>query len=224
MSRSKGYLPGPDAQFDGWLANLTVYVNAQVIAGAWTHIPADKVDALNRRSADWHSAYGKTAGPHTSADTETKNDARAEAEAVVRPFVARYLKFDPVTNEDRAAMRLHSRKKTRSRVAPPSTRPLITGLKALGGFQVEVRFQDEGAQRSRAIPYGCSGCLLYYVWGPEKITDYAALTHTLLMTRSPFVLPLPPDSERKFLSCAARWQNERGELGPWSEIQHTVII
>ncbi|MDR2071319.1 MAG: hypothetical protein LBP81_07905 [Treponema sp.] len=100
---------------------------------------------------------------------------------------------------------------------------MISGLKALGGFRAEIRFQDENTPDSRVIPCGCNGCLLNYIWGPEKITDYTALAQTRLMTRTPFVLDLPPEAEGKFLSCAARWQNERGELGPWGEIQHIVI-
>jgi hypothetical protein len=99
----------------------------------------------------------------------------------------------------------------------------ITNLKALGGFQVEIRFQDEAAPNSHAIPYGYNGCLLNYTVGTEKLTDYAALTQTKLMTHSPFVLTMPPEAEGNFLLCSTRWQNERGELGPWGEIQHVVI-
>jgi len=29
--------------------------------------------------------------------------------------------------------------------------------------------------------------------------------------------------EGKFLFCAVRWQNEKGELGSWSKVQHVVI-
>jgi hypothetical protein len=64
---------------------------------------------------------------------------------------------------------------------------------------------------------------LNYTWGPERIADYAQLTQTKLMTRSLWRLNLPSEAEGKFLSGAARWQNEKGELGPWSDIQTVVI-
>ncbi|MDR1147371.1 MAG: hypothetical protein LBK66_01955 [Spirochaetaceae bacterium] len=223
MARTQDFIPSRDAEFDGWLANLTSYVNTKTSSGAWTHIPPDKVTALNGHNTDWHTAYTKILGPHTSVDTEEKNDQRKAAEGFVRPFIQQYLKFDPVTNEDRTAMNLHNRDTTHTPIEKPTTRALITDLKALGGFRVEIRFQDEATPDSHAIPYGCNGCLLNFVWGPEKVTDYAALTQTQLMTRTPFVLDLPPEAEGKFLSCATRWQNERGELGPWGEIQHIVI-
>jgi hypothetical protein len=137
--------------------------------------------------------------------------------------MAQYLKFDPVTNEDRTAMRLHNRDTVHTAIPVPATRALITELKAKGGFQVEIRFQDEATPDSAAIPYGDNGCLLSFTWGPEKVTDYAALAQTQLMTHNLWTLTLPPQAEGKFLSCATRWQNEKGDLGPWGEILHTVI-
>jgi hypothetical protein len=137
--------------------------------------------------------------------------------------VAQYLKFDPVTNEDRMAMRLRNRDTAHSSVPVPSTRAIITEFKALGGFQVEIRFQDEATPNSAAIPYGDNGCLLNFTWGPEKVSDYAGLTQTQLMTHFRWTLTLPPEAEGKFLSCATRWQSEKADLGPWAEILHTVI-
>jgi hypothetical protein len=53
--------------------------------------------------------------------------------------------------------------------------------------------------------------------------DYSALIQSKLMTRSPWTLSLPPEAEKSYLSCASRWQNEKGELGPWGEIQSVVV-
>jgi hypothetical protein len=225
MAANHDYIPPRDADFDGWFLNLKNYVTTKTTGTppAWTHIPADKVTTLTARYDAWHSAYEATVAPHTSVQTEAKNDQRKEAEAFVRPFVAQYLKFDPVTNEDRTAMNLHNRDSVPSAIGVPATRPVITDLKPLGGFQVEIRFQDEATPDSRAIPYGCNGCLLNFTVAATRITDYAALTSTKLMTRSPWTLGLTPDEEGKFLSCAVRYQNEKGELGPWGEVQHTVV-
>jgi hypothetical protein len=223
MAHTKDFIPSSDAEFDGWLANLTEYVNTMVNAGTWTHIPSDKVTALNKHNDGWHAAYVKTLGPHSSVDTEAKNDAKKAADAFVRQFIQQYLKYDPVTNEDRTAMNLHNRDTKRTPIGVPKTRALITDLRPLGGFQTEIRFQDEAAPDRKAIPYGMNGCLLNFTWGPEKVTDYAHIKETRLMTRSPYTLSLPPEAEGKFLSCFARWQNETGDLGKWSEIQHIVI-
>ncbi|GHU82475.1 hypothetical protein FACS189468_6730 [Spirochaetia bacterium] len=204
---------------------MTSYVDGKTTGAspAWTHIPAAKVTDLKQRNTDWHTAYAKTLRPHTSVDTEAKSDARSAAEAFARQFVQQYLKFDPVTNEDRTAMNLHNRDTTHSAIEKSTTRALITDLKGLGGFRTEIRFQDEATPGSHAIPYGMNGCVLNYTAGAEKVSDYALLKETVLMTHSPFTLLLEPEAEGKFLSCTTRWQSERGELGPWGEIQHIVV-
>jgi hypothetical protein len=59
-------------------------------------------------------------------------------------------------------MNLHNRDATHTPIERPATRSLITDLKTLGGFQVEIRFQDEATPDSYAIPYGCNGCLYIF--------------------------------------------------------------
>jgi hypothetical protein len=225
MPHTHDSIPTRDADFDGWMENLVDYVDDKTSGESpvWTHIPLAKVTDLKQRNIDWHTAYTKTLGPHTAVDTELKKETRKTTEAFIRQFIAQYLKFDPVTNEDRTAMNIHNKDTTHTPIGKPTTRVLITELKALGGFQTEIRFQDETTPNSRAIPYGMNGCLLNYTVSTEKATDYALLKDTTLMTHSLFTLSLGPEAEGKFLSCAPRWQSERGELGPWGEIQHIVI-
>jgi hypothetical protein len=60
MAHTQDFIPSRDADFDGWLANLTAYVDGKVTAGTWTHIPADKVTALKGLNTSWHTAYIKS--------------------------------------------------------------------------------------------------------------------------------------------------------------------
>ncbi|MDR2481797.1 MAG: hypothetical protein LBD07_05875 [Spirochaetaceae bacterium] len=223
MAYSKDYIPTRDADFGGWLTNLTGYAFKKVNDKVWEHIPVDKITQLKSHETAWLAAFAKIAGPHTSVDTEEKNDARKAAEAFVRPFVQQYLKFDPVTDEDRTAMNIPNRDTTATPIGKPVTRAQIVSIKASGGFRIELILQDESAPGSHAVPYGMNGALLNYTVGAEKIADYDALKETRLMTRAHFTLELGPADEGKFLSCAARWQNERGELGPWDEIHHIAV-
>ncbi|MDR0376038.1 MAG: hypothetical protein LBH85_10045 [Treponema sp.] len=225
MPHSSNFTYAGDADFDSGLENLVDYVVAKTSGGspAWPHVPQSAVASLASARAAWRAAYQKTFGAHTPVDTEAKNDARKAAAAITRPFIAQYLMFPPVSNEDRTAMRLHNRDTRPTPIGEPKTRPVITDIRALGGFQVKIWFRDETTPDSRAIPYGCNGCLLNFAWSREQIGDVSALTQTKLLTHSPFTLTFPPEAQANFLSCAARWQNEKGELGPWSDIQHVVI-
>jgi hypothetical protein len=152
-------------------------------------------------TAQYGPAYAKTLlGPHTSVDTEAKNDAKKTAEVFARQFVVKFLKFDPVTNEDRTAMNLHNRDASHSSIGIPVTRSIITDLKAVGGFRVEIRFQDEATPNSHAIPYGMNGSLLNYAVGAEKAADYAPLKGTKLMIHSPFTLQVGSEAEGEFFA------------------------
>ncbi|MDR1862627.1 MAG: hypothetical protein LBQ67_01775 [Treponema sp.] len=224
MARKGGYIPTRDADFDGWFENLVNYVGKKTGGEApeWTFIPPDAVSRLSSAYDVWHEAYQKTIGAHSKVETEAKNDARKAGTAIIRPFVQQYLMFPPVTNEDRTAMRIPNKDTTRTPIPKPETRPVITDLRALGGYQIEIRFRDETTPDSRAIPYGCNGCLLNYTWGRERVTDVTALKETQLMTRSPWIITLPPEAQTNFLSCVPRWQS-KGNIGPWGDVQHIVV-
>jgi hypothetical protein len=94
------YLTLGDPVFDQPYKFMCQYVNGKC-SGAepeWTRIPAAARTGLNNGCA-------ATIGPHTPVDTDAKNDAKKDAKGVIRPFVNQYLRFPPVTNEDRTAIR-----------------------------------------------------------------------------------------------------------------------
>ena len=96
-------------------------------------------------------------------------------------------------------------------------------IQALGGCRIELRVSDENTPGSRAILKGCTGFLLLHNWGDHKITDPNELSKAVVITHSPYVLPLGPETAGTIFSCATRWVNKRGELGPLSEIYYTLV-
>jgi hypothetical protein len=100
------FIPTTEAAFDSWLKFLVQYVTQKCSGStpAWTHIPQAALTALANAYAAWYTAYSKMTGPHTTVDREAKDDAKAIAKAIVRPFISQYLRFSPVTNEDRTAI------------------------------------------------------------------------------------------------------------------------
>jgi len=221
----KDYIPESDSGFDGWFLNYKNYI-VEKTGGAspeWTHIPAAKVAALTGHWEIWRPAYVKTLGTHTGDDTLAKNNAGRNAKGFIRPLTAQYLKFEPVTDEDRLAMGVHIADTHRTSIPVPQTRGVFRKIEALGGQRARLWFQDENEEKSQAIPYGMNGFLLFYTVAAQKIEDYHALVTTKLMTASPYTHQLDVEAEGKFFSFAGRWQNKKGELGPWSEI-HSVAI
>jgi hypothetical protein len=85
---------------------------------------------------------------------------------------------------------------------------------------VSFKERDSG---SSTIPYYLTGAVIYYEVSDKPVTNPNHLSKSRLASHSPFELMLDPEQRSLTLSVAARWQNRRGELGPWSEIV-TVIV
>jgi hypothetical protein len=227
MSRTQNYIPRKDARFDEWLGFLTRFVVSKTCGGApaWTHIPSEALKTLSDDYARWHDAWTQVNGPHTSGDTLYKNETRKAAESFVRPFVNQYLRFPPVTDADRTSMGIHNRDKVATRIKKPHTVPLILQIDSRRGRLMLIRFRDESVETGEALPYGCSGCLLRFAWGPKRLNDTKELTECCVMTASPYLLTkLPPEAQGMWLSCCVQWLNTRGEEGPESDIFYAIIL
>jgi hypothetical protein len=225
MSSDK-LVPGPDIEFDKFFGHY-VDVTVENVSGTspvWPHIPKTEAFTLRSSYEGWHEAFLKLQGPHTSGDVLAKQEMRVIVEKEIRAFNREYILYSKhVTDAQRRDIGCPVHDTTHTRIGTPKTMARVTGLRAVGGHAVEIRFQDETTPDSTAIPYGMNGCLLNYAWGPEKIDDIALLKETALMTHTPFTLVLPPAASGATLSCSTRWQNETGDLGMPDEIHYIVV-
>jgi hypothetical protein len=221
MAKHGDYVPTKESDLIDWLNNFVEKL--QTNAAKW-QIPQGEMDEIAALTADFKGKHAKCAGPDRSKTLVAEKDAaKAELIARIREMVKFRFNNPAISDADRVSAGLHAKDKARTPIPVPATRCLITDLRPLGGFRVEIGFQDEATPDSRAIPYGCNGALLNYTWGQEKLSDYGLLTSNKLITDNPWPLQLPPEAEGKFLSVACRWQNNKGELGPWSEVMHIAV-
>ncbi|MDR2079804.1 MAG: hypothetical protein LBP74_08810, partial [Treponema sp.] len=151
------YVPHKDAVFDTWFSFLYQYVSRKCAGTppAWNHIPQAALSNLGELYAAWKTAYGAVSGPHTKVDTEAKNDAKKAAVTAIRSFVNQYLRYPPVTDEDRTAMGIPNRKSKHSPVVVPDTSPRLridTGTRR----RIIVYYRDEASTR-RGKPKGVHG-------------------------------------------------------------------
>ena len=227
MAGNRDYIPSNDAEFDQWFANLVDYVDRKTAGAtpAWDHIPRRHVQELDAAYDDWFLYYQPTKLPHTPAQNQAKNDARKRAEAVIRPFVRRFLHFEPVTNAERVDMRipLHDKVRTDHVLVPEEVEfnLVIEGIRV-----VHVSFKVLGAPHD-AKPEGYDGAVV--VWyidetgegapegGPHDFPE-----HTMA-SRTPHIIPFTEAQRGKTVYVACAWQNERGFLGRWSDVKSTVI-
>jgi hypothetical protein len=88
--------------------------------------------------------------------------------------------------------------------------------------EVVINFWVKG-QTNMAKPHGYDGAVL--VWDlidspPANVNDLGQ--HTMA-SRTPHTLTFEESERGKSVYIALTWQNERGHIGNWSEIQHAII-
>ncbi|MDR3114961.1 MAG: hypothetical protein LBU25_05515 [Treponema sp.] len=221
---SNDYIPTRDADFDPWFENLKNYVAAKTGGASplWTHIPGEKVTALIAGYTDWHGAYEKTLAPHTGVDTEAKNAAKKRAVGFIRPFVKQYLRFLPVSNEDRKAMNIPNASESQSPVAVPKTSPRLsidTGTRR----RLIIYYKDEKSGR-RGKPKGVHGMELRWAILEHPPVDTVELTRSSFDTNPPLTLEFEEHERGKRVYMCGAWQIDReGEQGPSGEIVEAII-
>jgi hypothetical protein len=221
--RQHDFIPRNDAEFDSWFRNLLAYAVEKTTGTppAWDHIPERHVDELETAYQDWHGEYILTLMPHTPAAITAKNDARRRAEAVIRPFVRRFLHFEPVTNADRTNMAVpqHDLVRTDHKVVEEEVEYvlIIRGIRV-----VHVDFWILGSG-SKAKPEGYDGAVIVWDVLGEPPADPFALNRHTMASHTPFTIEFPEEERGKTAYFALAWQNERGILGRWSDIKSTVI-
>ena len=170
------------------------------------------------------TAYKAWADPALRTKVDVANFKQAKAAfTVVYRKLYQLIKSSPlVTNADLVAMGfppLAAGKRTP--VPAPETAPEAE-IRFPSPSVIEIHFRNSGSER-KGKPYGVHG--VETGWAilenpPSKMVD---LANSLFCTRSPFCLTFDINQRGKTLYFAVRWENTRGQKGPWSEI-HNVII
>lgn len=163
------YLPQQEAALIDWGGNFAAEITAH---GTEWEIPAVEITGVTTAFAAFKTLHTQAASPEKSpVIIEEKNEARDAFKAKVRAMVKFRFENPVITNADRVRCGLHPHNTVKTPIGDPATAPVIAELRPLGNSRVEIRAHDEATPDSRAIPYGCNGCLLKYAWGPERITD-----------------------------------------------------
>jgi hypothetical protein len=215
----KRYFPTKHVEFNQFFKNIIQYMGSK--ATEWKHIPKDVQDALADEYGDWYTAYAPTLKPHNPLENKAKRDAYAQAARHLRLFINQYLRFPPVTAQDRLAMGIPNPDFVRTRHGPPTEEVEYT-LRQKGRHKVSVYFKVLGAQ-SRAKPAGYHGAIIAYDVLDNPPQRYEELTRRVTATRTPCTLEFDVTERGKAMYAALHWQNRRGNDGAWSKIQSEIV-
>ena len=223
MAAKKNYIPQNDADFDNFFKGIIQYVAVKT-AGAtpvWKHIPQEDQDEMSAMYAAWYSAYAVTIKPHTFQETREKNRAKKDAEKLVREFVNRFLRYRPVTDADRDNMGIPNRDTIRTPGNLPTEIVAFSFIiKAIR--QIDVPFKVLGAA-NKAKPKGYDGAVVIWDVLDKPPARPEELSRHKLESRTPYTIKFDETERGKTVYVALAWQNGKGQVGPWSEIQSTVV-
>jgi hypothetical protein len=220
---STDYLALTDAAFHTWFGFMTRYVHQKCSGDKpeWLHIPQNAREDLDACHTAWAGAYEAFLGPHTPVDTEAKNDAKQAATKKIRPFVNQYLRFPPVTDEDRTAMEVPNHDLKPTPVPRPDDVPEVEVSTPRPRL---LRFQFRGKNMKRwGKPKGVHGLELLWVVSEAPPAALAELIHSTFATSNPLDLLFDENERGKRVYYAARWETNRALKGDCGEINSAII-
>jgi hypothetical protein len=174
------------------------------------------------------SAYTDYADPATRTPVIIKHFQRLRKDFEPRlRELARVLKGFPadiVTEEDLVQLGLPPRADGPRKPAPVAVQPPGILFEVAPQNTVHVKFfnRETGKRGKPAGQHGVEACWAIRPTASEPV-HYDDLTRSSFDTSSPFVLQLSDHDRGKFIYMAFRWENTRGDKGPFTEIYQVMV-
>jgi hypothetical protein len=215
------FIPKPEAQFHNWQNILMTY-----FAGYYSTwgVPPVAWTELCSSQADYNTKYAAAENPatRTSVAVLARQEARQTYETRLRSVLKAFVTYNPaVTDEDRRNMGLPIHKTTHTPAPVAATYPDFD-VDSSVIRRLTIHFYDQGS-KSKAKPEGQHGAEITWGISETPIVNVADFTHSSFDTRSPFTLEFTGEQRGKTVYFCLRWENTRGEKGPWSEIVSAIV-
>jgi hypothetical protein len=222
MNSNSDYIPAKDKDFLTMVVTLLKNL-FQILARIG--FPDEEYQTLATRRNDFAEKLEVTEEPatRTAVTVEAKNKARKLLERTVRDDVKAYIMYNKlVTDEDRKAMGLPIHKNGRT-PAPVETDAPDAEVDTSHIGRLNILFYEKGHKHRKGKPAGQHGAEIAWIQRDTPPTRWDELLHSNIDTNSPFTLVFENDLRGKTVYFALRWENTRGEKGPWSDIQSAII-
>lgn len=219
---SGSYMPSREPELRDWVVNFRTLVAASPAVYALVAADATVISAA---VDDFVAKYLLATDPatRTLATVADKDGAKAEMVTVLRSYVARIKATPGVTDADKVILGLNPVRNPPTPVPPPGTYPLVT-LSIPASLRITVALADATTPDSRARPRGAVGCQVFHSTAATPPEEYLDWRFAGFVTRNTFELAFNPADDMKRASVVARWQNAKGETGPWSPVHSMAIV
>jgi hypothetical protein len=216
------YIPRKESDFAIWAQIFTGYLAPRV---AQFNFPQEVMSKILTQFADYEEKFRIADDPstHTPVAVQAKKTAHKLLEKTIREAVGEYLTRNHLlSDDDRIAMGLPVHKTTQTPAPIARDAPDAEADTSVVG-RVNIYVFEKGHNHKRAKPAGQHGVEVVWSIRETPPTRWDELLHSVIDTKSPCTLSFENDQRGKTLYFAVRWENTRGEKGPWSVIQSTVI-
>jgi hypothetical protein len=218
----KDYLPNAYNVLMTWLINFMSYLSKNlerfgIAMGAYGSLQeeVDTYEAANTK-ADLPNA-----GP---ADKLVRKEAAETVRKVMRAFVNTYLRYNiAVTDDDRIKLGLTVPDPHRTKVPVPDTVPVVTIIDTSKILRITLHFRDSAHDKSHAKPFGVHAVEIRSCISKERPASMDDMLRSNISTRSSFTFEFEEGQRGLIIWFRLRWENTRGEKGPWSEFYFAII-
>ncbi|MDR1371842.1 MAG: hypothetical protein LBJ17_01760 [Dysgonamonadaceae bacterium] len=218
----KDYVPEREDDFYIWSINFKKHLAAYVDRGV---IPPGIYEEIVEKGERYETYYVRT----NNLDTRTRvtivgrRGARKAYEKLIRETVREYLANNhTLTDLEKISIGLNIPKAGRTPAPVATTAPSVEiGISRLAHLKIHV--YENGHSNRRGKPDGQHCAELAWIHSPVKPKSWNDLTHTIVSTKSPFKLEFEDDMRGETIWFAVRWENTRGQKGPWSAMIDAII-
>jgi hypothetical protein len=187
-------------------------------------IPTSKVEPLQLEVEEFETAQTKAEHPNAGkADRLNRKEKASAVSKAVRAFVNANLRYnEAVTDEDRVNMGLTVPDTTSTPSHEPDTIPVVTRIDPSIIMRLSLHFKDSRS-KSRAKPVNVHGTEICWAILDVPPVTTADLIYSAFSTRSPHTFVFEENQRGRTVWFRLRWENMRGQKGPWSELYSAII-
>jgi hypothetical protein len=218
------FIPEPDGNFSVWVSQFASQA-ADWYAKQGVDNPLS-VDCLRYLQA-WQEAYALHVAAQAAARgaTQSKDEARADLEACVRPLAA-MLQTDPaMTNAQREVLGVTVRRAGGGRSPAPATAPLVH-VNAAERLTHTLRVSDEATPTRMRRPKGTIGAevrLQLLAPGESPDGNPLAMQYVTIATDGSAMTTFTSEHAGKTAAYVLRWIGAKGVPGPWGPVVMATV-
>ncbi|MDR3193676.1 MAG: hypothetical protein LBT76_00110 [Tannerella sp.] len=214
------YIPQAYSALLSWGSNFVTYLNANLDRFG---ITSTAIAPLVGKYGEYVTSNSKAESANAGkADRLNREEDARDLKRIIRDLVNQCLRYNPeVTDEDRINLGLHVPDDNPTPKPKPTTQIEATIDPSII-MQLTLRYRNAGSQ-SHAKPDGVHGAEIRWNILATPPASTEDLIHSEFSTRSPHTFTFDEDRRGKTVYFRLRWENTRGQKGPWSELYSAII-